>query len=286
MIEAVDPHPIFSKYKAISTIVPFAVSLEQGGRQSVFDVTFRAIRASPTQRFPWGRAKPYTATLFEKSSPPSLNRVIVLMLPHVSPSIFGDSSENAVARWTVAVLAVPHTEEVAQSVVDGTLQIASIDSLRRLIPISVWAWLEELPTLPPKCQGRLRGTHPDVIGHVRALGDLGIIKSYFLLVWSEWEILSDDAFGAMEVLIRGDFCGTRMGRHREDLLQQLEHVIGELGRGLGYFRRHTTRYIVEDDIQVARERYGRLKGVLLEVERQETAKTLIRTSPRLTLFNR
>ena len=152
-------------------------------------------------------------------------------------------------RWATAVLAVPCTEEVGRSVVDTTLQIASEDSLRPRIPISIWALFKERPALPPTCPGRSSGTKPDVIRHVRGLGEPEILKLYFLLVWLEWEHLSADRLNAMmEVSIREDFCGTGMGQHREDLAQWLDHILGELDRGLGYFKQHTTAFDSEDNI--------------------------------------
>ena len=284
MIEAADPHVIARKRKAISTIIIFAISLERDGQQGMLDVAVRALRWAPCwERVLWWKALQHTDKLFEESSLPSMNRFIALISPYRYWSSFG-KGEKQVDRWATAVLAVPYTEEAGQSVVDTTLQIASEDSLQPRIPIGVWALFMELPSLPPTCPGRSLGTKPDVIRHVRGLGDLEILKSYFLLVWYEWEHLSVDHINAMEVSIQEDFCGTEMGWHREELVQRLDHVVGELDRGLEYFKQHTTVFDSEDDIRGAKEGYERLKNVLLEVERGVALETPPCTSPRLTLL--
>ena len=50
MIEAANLDQIFSKRKAISTVIPFAVSLERDGQQETFDITLRAVRSSSPQK--------------------------------------------------------------------------------------------------------------------------------------------------------------------------------------------------------------------------------------------
>ena len=273
MIEATDPHAIARKRKAISTIIIFAISLERDGQQEMLDVAVRALRWAPRwEKVLWRKASQHTDKLFEESSPPSMNRVIALISPYQYWSSFGEGEKQA-DRWATAVLAVPYTEEVGRSVVDTTLQIASEDSLRPRIPIGVWALFKEQPSLPPTCPGRSSGTKPDVIRCVRGLGDFEILKSYFLLVWSEWEHPQADRVNAMEISIREDFGGTGMGQHREDLVQRLDHVLGELDRGLEYFKLRTTAFDSEDDIRGAKEGYAKLKNVLLEVERDAALKT-------------
>ena len=114
-----------------------------------------------------------------------------------------------------------------------------------------------------------------------------------------------------------------MRHHREDLIQRLDHILreldrgsdhflGELGQGpyhvlgelgqrpdrglfmmrleqlrmigeLGSLRRRTTRLLNHQWIRRREERYGKLKQVLLEVEREAAMNTvaLPRTSPKL-----
>ena len=284
MTEAADHRGTSMKCKAISTIFHFAISLEQDGQQAMFDAVVHALRhASSWKSVMWDRSQPHTDALFEESSSPSLNRVIVLTSPYRDWSSRKEG-ESEVARWATAVLAVPYTEEVGQSVVDAALQIAFCDSLRSHIPIDIWALFKERPSLPPTCRGRSEGTNRDIIQHVRGLGDLEILKSYFLLVWSEWEYRSSDEIDLMGIPIWEDFGGTGMGQHREDLLRRLDHVMGELDRGLEYFKQRTVAYGSEIRIQVAREQYGKLKDVLLELERDAAMTTLTRTSPKPNVF--
>ena len=76
-----------------------------------------------------------------------------------------------------------------------------------------------------------------------------------------------------------------MGWHREDLIKRLSHVLeqldhllhipGETIRRSRYLAKHASG--VDGDGKVAKEQYGELKRVLLEVD-AEAAKILIRTS--------
>ena len=99
-----------------------------------------------------------------------------------------------VQLWATAVSAVPDTEEVASSVVDTLLQIASQRDLLPHIPADTWLWLTKRPHLPPICLGRNAGTYAHVVKAVRALKDVEVLKSYFLLVWSEWNHFSPGSF--------------------------------------------------------------------------------------------
>ncbi|KAF9780473.1 hypothetical protein BJ322DRAFT_1083043 [Thelephora terrestris] len=270
MIEAPNP----SKYKAISTLFLYAASLGRDGQQGMFDVTLRAVAASLSPM--WKHAEPYIAALFEESSPPSLNLVIVLISPHIF-DISYFSGGPSVARWADAVLQVPYTDEVGRSVVDATLQIASIVSLRRHIRIEVWALFKKRPSLPPVCKGRSMGTNQGIISHIQGLKDFEILKSYFLLVWSEWESPSPSSLQAMEISIRENFSGTGSWRQREDLVQGLDHVLGELGRGPDYLMRHTTRVIDAPGILARKKKYKKLKDVLLKVERKAVMEIITRS---------
>ncbi|KAF9780459.1 hypothetical protein BJ322DRAFT_293901 [Thelephora terrestris] len=249
----------------------------------MFDLALRAVEASRSSKPIWGEVDKstwrevdrYIATLLQKPGPPSLHRFIALTA-HYRRWRYQAEDEIAAIRWATAVLEVRYTEETCRSAVDTALQIVHIERLRPHIPVEVWAWLKKQPILPPHSEGRSRGTNPDVICHVRGLGDLEILKSYFVLLWSEWTSPSDDEIDAMEHSIRTDFCGTRMEHHRKDFVRRLDHILGELDRGLEYFRQYTTCYSAQDDIQVAKGRYGQLKGVLLEVEREAAMTALTR----------
>jgi len=281
MAQAKDQQLLHAKRKAISGLFPYVLWQEQVGQQKMLDALSRAAMTSDSVRSIWLRVGPYLCTLCNNPNPPSLDQAIVLGSPHVSWRI-GPYNENMVTRWAAAASAVPYSEEDGQSVVDTLLQIASVDSLRPHIPVDIWAWLKKRPTFPPVCHGRSEGTKGDVVRHVRALGDIEVLKSYFLLVWSEWDFVWVDGFGEMCTSIRKDFGGIRMEGHRADLIERLDHVLGQLN--WGFLKEHRPN-LRERNIQRAKEQYGELKKVLLEVDR-EAMDVLARTSPGLIPFTR
>lgn len=264
MVEAADPDPILSNRKPIIAILPFAVSLERDGQQGMFDAILHVIRASNSWGFVWGRIRLYLSSVFGKSSPPSLNRIITLISPHMAwdGGLYG---KIKITRLAAAASAVPYTEEVGYSAADALLQILSVDFLRPQIPTEIWLWLKKPLSLPPMCLGQHVGGTPDVIRHVRGLEDPELLKSYFTLVWSEWVSPTPSSLEEMETSIREDFGGIGMRRDREDLAKRLDHVLAQLDRGSEYLKQHNPK-IEEHDIQRAIEGYGRLKKVLLEVD--------------------
>ena len=167
-------------------------------------------------------------------------------------------------------MAVPHTEDVAQSVVDTLLQIARRDELVWYIPIDLWSWLTKRSSLAPICWGRRSGTQHSTVRLIRALKDIEALKSYLLLVWSEWDISCD--FSETCTSIREDFGGIGLGHHRADLIQRLDHVLGQLDCGLDYLNRQN-HYLNEGDIREMGDRRGRLGEVLLEANIEGIART-------------
>ena len=245
-------------------LVPYAISLGRGGRQTMVDAILQVVSVSNSGTFEWHRVNPYLTTLFDEPNPPPLHRVVTLMSPYV-PWDDKLHDGHTVAEWAVAALAVPYTEEIGCSVVDALLQIASIDSLRRHIPVDLWAWLKRMPPLRPVCWGRLVGRNGAIVRHVRLLGDIEILKSYFLLIWSEWNFLHTSGVDEMQISIREDFCGTGSRHHREHLIERLDHILGQLDRGWGYIVRFKPG-INQYQLQRAKMDYKMLKEILLEVE--------------------
>ena len=213
--------------------------------------------------------------------------------------------ETVVTGWVAAVSATLYTEEVGQSVVDALLQIVSIHSLRPHIPISIWTWLKKQPSLPPECFGQQKGIEGHVVCHVCALGDIEILKSYFLLVWSEWDpiryrprlrhteshsSLSYIEFSSnlghtgylnegvleMQISIQEVFVGIGVWRHCKDLINRLDYVLGQLGLGLEHLQQCKSCFW-DNSIQAAKEQYRGLRKLLLEVDR-EVVNTLTHTS--------
>ena len=281
MVEGANPEPVCSKRKAISTLLPCFVFLEQGGRPEMLDAVLDAFRASNLLQPIWDHAQPYLRSLLSRPNHPPLDRAIML----TSPYIDWDSKlcdESMVSRWVrsvAATSAAAYTEAVGQSVVDTLLQIAQVDHLRLHIPVDIWTWLKKRPSLPPVCNGRYWGSTSGIVHQIRDLGDIEILKSYFLLVWSEWNWPSRSGLDEMKIAISEDFGGIGMWCHREDLIERLDYVLGQLERGRKFLHQHNP-LVDEYHVQRGKADYGKLKERLLEVDRKAT-ETLIRTSPQL-----
>ena len=286
MIEAADPNLILRRRKAISALFPYAVYLARDGQQGMADTFLRVARASNSnhREFMWRRVGPYIVPLFGESTTPSLDSIIILASHHV-PWHNKRVDKDTVARWAAATSAIPYTEEVGQSVVDALLQIASVDSLRPHIPIGIWAWLKRRPSSPPGCLGRVGGTK-DIVCYVRVLGDIEILKSYFLFVWSEWDHLNypwqDGYLQEMLTSIQENFGGIGMGNHRKELINRLDHILGQLDLGLEHLKLRKPS-LKDHNVRKSKEQYGELKKLLLEVDGQ-AVNILTRASLRSVLF--
>jgi hypothetical protein len=151
-----------------------------------------SVRSSREWEFTWHRLGKYASELLEEASP----HAVVLVLPYIQWDLL-KYREDWVRRWAWAVSAAPDNERAARSVVDTLLQIASKEELLPHIPVNVWSWLTRRPHLPAVCLGRNVGTCAHVVKAVRALGDIEILKSYFLLVWSEWNHFSPDGSNSL-----------------------------------------------------------------------------------------
>jgi hypothetical protein len=258
--------PYEEKYKAITALVPYAIFLGRGGHQGMIDAILDVITPPDFGKLVWKRVTPYLTTLFDESSPPPLDRAVTLMAPYV-PWDGKLHDRHTVAKWAAAALAVPYTEDIGCSVVNALLQIAFVDSLRPHIPIELWAWLKKLPPLPPMCPGLFVGRKEVVVRYVRQLGDIEILKSYFLLIWSEWNFLFTSGLDEMRISVGQDFCAIESKQHREDLLERLDYVLGELDRGFGYIVKYKPG-IDQYQLQRAKLHYRTLREVLLGVERE------------------
>ena len=281
MVEGANHEPVRSKRKAISIVLPYSVFLEQSGRPETLDAVIDAFRASNLFRPMWDHAQPYLRSLLGRPNHPPLDRAIML----TSPYIDWDSElcdESMVSRWVrsvAATSAAAYTEAVGQSVVDTLLQIALVYRPRPHIPVNLWTWLKKPPSLPPLCWGRRRGTDFDMVHQIRGLGDIEILKSYFLLVWSEWDWPYAHGLDEMEIAISEEFGGIGMWCHREDLIERLDYVLGQLEQGWEFLHRHNPS-VKKSDVSRGKEAYGELKERLLEVD-MKAMETLTRTSSQL-----
>ena len=252
---------IFSKRKAISTLFPYAICLERDGEHGMAVAISRAAEASNSWKFIWHRIGHYIGNLFEKPRSSSLNWVIAL----ASPQVHWDDqlhNKHTIARWAAAVSAIPYTEEVAQCVVDALLRIAHINSLRSGIPTDVWAWLKQLRSFSPPSEGRPEGSNGDAVRYVRGLGDIEILKSYFLLIWSELGSLEDSCFTEMQVSIREDFNGIGAGLYRRDLMERLDQQLEDIEEYSSVPDYHGGVGSAKGEV----EQYRELKKVLSEVD--------------------
>ena len=276
---------IYSKRKAIITLFPYVVYLGKTGKQQMVDMTLRVAIALNSEGLIWSRAKLLIMRLSNTKSSLSLDWLITLASPCVSwcDEPFDGSM---VTMWAEAASALPYTEDIGKSVVDVLLHIVSVNSLQPHIPITIWTWLKKQPSLPPKCTGRSRGSSGDAVLQIRALGDIEILKSYLLLIWSEWDHIGNQESGGlteMKVLIWEDFGGIAMWHDRQDLIKQLDYVLGQLDRGLDYFQQHKPS-LDTHHISQAKTQYSELKMVLLEVDGEAT-NTLARKPLNLIIFS-
>jgi len=215
----------------------------------------------------WHCVKPLIVTLLKDEHSISPKRAIVLVSPHLAWCNF-TNNEYTIQLWAAAVFAVPYTQDIGQCVVDTLLLIESQDSLRSHLPVTMWSLLNKRPPLPPICAGRSLGTKRGSVQTVRRLGDIETLTSYLLLVWSEWDgILS--GFEDMCTSIKEDFSGIRTGRHRKELLQRLDHVLGQLERGLSHLRQFKPS-LPGTHIWAAKPQYRILRELLLEADREAT----------------
>ena len=284
MVQSASLDLAHSRRKAISAFFPYALCLWRSGERRMVDMFFCAAMALNSEEFIWYRAGPLIMRLSDTQNPPFLNRLITL----ASPCVYWHDEPyggNMVTRWAEAASALPYTEEIGQSVVDALLHIASVDFLQPHIPAGIWTWLKKQVSLPPECLGRSRGSSGDVVRQVRALGDTEILKSYLLLVWSEWDHIDDQRSGGlteMEVSIRKDFGGIAMWRDRQDLIERLDRVLGQLDGGLDHLQQYKPSLDVHH-ISRAKTQYSELRAVLLEVD-VEAVDGLARKPPKLIFF--
>ena len=261
MVEAADSALIVSKRKAISSLFPYAIFLEQGGQQAMIDAILCVARIPSSQslnpgEFLWHHVILYISRLFERRSPTSLNRVIT----QISPFVPWDGPMNntvAVARWVTAASATPYTEEVGRSVIDTLFQIALIDFLRPQIPIEIWIWLKRRPSLPLMHHGKSDGTRSPTIAYVHKLGDIDLLKSYLLLVWTDRWRFDSDHLQEVESLIRDRFGGVGMEHHRKDLVERVDHVLEQLDQ-----RPETPSE------KKAKKQYTKFRTLLLELDKR------------------
>ena len=265
LADAPDRVPLLRKEKAIYALLPYAIRQERDQEYAIFDALLHAAEKIPGFRFSWCHIQPFLDKLFDGTSHLSSERALILVSPYMNwhESNFG---KDRARIWAVAASAVPKEEEIAPSAIDTLLQIAFHNLLPSGLYGDAWSWLKLRPLLPPVCEGRSLGRHREIVRRVRDLGDIEILKSYLLLVWSEWDYGFDDGHFETHDLIRRDFSGIEMKSHRADLLQRLDYILAELDRPLQHFQRYDPNFH-RDYLRRSKNRYRKLGKTLLEVDR-------------------
>jgi hypothetical protein len=244
----------------MTTLIPYAVLQERDGKRGMLDALLHAVRAAESGEFIWKHISPLTTALLAEAN----GRAIVLVSPHMPWDEVTDE-KNLVKRWATAVWPIQGADEVGRFVVDALLQLASNSKLREHIPSEVWRWLNELPSLSPVCRGRLWGSHLGVVRAVRKLEDVNILKSYFLIIWSELDCLDPAGFPEMCAIIQQNFVGIRDLEHRTVLINRLDDVLEKVDQGL----QTLNPYLRERDVRLMKEQYRRLKEVLQEEDQEQ-----------------
>ena len=206
MVETADSELIHSRRKPISALFPHAVLLARRGQRGMLDVLSHAARVSDSWPFMWHRIKPFIMTLFDMPNPPSLNWVLGLISPRV---LWHDQPHgHSTVAWQAP--APSYTEEVDRSAVDEVLRVAFTTS------------------------GQLARNEEPAVRQVRALGDAGVLRSYLLLLWSQWYYrYRYEDFDEMQISIQEDFGGIGMGGHRGELIRRLDGFRWELAERTG-----------------------------------------------------
>ena len=266
MADAGDPDALLRRCKAINTLFPYAVRQERDKTYPILDVFLHAVKITPPFQFWWHHVLPFMDRLFNGTSHISSKRALVLASPYV-PWGRWDFGEDRARIWAVAASAVPKDEDIAPSIINTLFQIAYCELLPPHLYSDAWSWLILRPSLPAVCKGREVGSIPRVLQTVQDLKDVEILKSYLLLIWSEWGSLYPGGHNMMEISIREDFSGIEMNSHRADLLQRLDHVLAQLDTGLERLQKYRPD-LNEVDLQERKNQYGALREILLDVDQE------------------
>ena len=280
LITAANMEIIYSRRKAITALFPHVIWREKNGQNRMLDTFIHTARASQDPRFMWCWIIPFFTTLLDSWNAVPLKQAALLASPHLL--WWGSANGKQIIQlWAAAASIVPYSDEIGASVVDTLLRIASNPSLGPHIPSRMWLWLNRQPNLPPVCAGRYLGSSRGVVKAARANADLRTLKSYLLLVWSEWDYLYHKGHLQMCTLIREDFSGGWMGDYRKDLLEHLDYILGQLDMGLDHLQKHKPSLDM-DDIEQMKEQYKKLKEAVL-VEDHKVAIDLTCESSRLII---
>ena len=274
---AQDSDAILSKYKSITALFPYAVRRGQEGDSQLLDAFLCAVKYFPyTSQWTRRYIRQVIPKMLAEGSSNTLKRAAIIALPHLELAWLDSEDICAfIGSWTSAAEALEDEEGVCQAMVDVVLQMAFFHSVRAHITPKAWSWLNKRPSLPPRCRGRLLcSIGSNVLPAIRMRNDAKLLTSYLITMWSEWDCAGEWAFEGMCEALWEEFCRVRddgdgardevmLRECRKDLLERLNFVLGELGRGLEYLRmRHPDMQL--DEFQVIKERYRELRRILIQ----------------------
>jgi len=231
----------------------------------IFNTFLHAVNTLSSDTFVWDRIQPFMNTLLDDTSDDSLKRAAMLVSPYIPWNTGG--FQDLVQAWMATASTIPKERGVAPSIVGALLQIAWFGLLSPENHGDIWSWLTLRPSLPPICRGRKLGSDPEVMQQVRELEDIEILKSYFLVVWSEWDPIQDSGFPMMYECIHEEFSGVEANFHRAELVQRLDRVIRELNKGLAHLQRGKPD-LQEWQLQRSKKQYERLRKILKKIREE------------------
>ena len=168
--------------------------------------------------------------------------------------------------WIGTASALPYTDGVGRCVVGTLLAMASDRELSPHIPAVAWDWLNKRPVLRPGCWGLDVGTSTNVVQIVRELGDVRLIVSYLLVVWSEFGDFEPIDGSAIRCLIREELGGIEAAGYRADLIRRLDYVLSQLDRGLDNIWRPHNLFVTERSSLRMKQQYEGFRTELLEAD--------------------
>lgn len=142
--------------------------------------------------------------------------------------------------------------------VDVLFEMAESDALSPHIPVQAWEWLNKRPIICPSYRGLSYGLSEPVVRVVQGLGDIDLMVSYLLVVFSKRGHLWSEGALAMHRLIREELSGIGLAGYRADLIHQLDYVLSQRG-----WKFWTGSFAFPG----MKERYEKLRWELLEVDR-------------------
>jgi len=215
-------HPSRPNPEVIHLLFWYAVRQERGGDTGLFDAILNLTEWITAQLSSFHELWHLSAS---KMCTYGSLRAAVL----AGPNIYweqGQSMDNQglISKWAAGISVSPHTEEVAGRVVDTLFRIAAIPHLLPFIPADAWSWLKDRPSQPPAHRDLFWRCNRNIVRTVRELGDIGILTSYLIIIWSWRVFINLSGFAEVRMSICEDLKGINMGYHRAELIQLLDSI--------------------------------------------------------------